>query len=159
MTSNGFRDRRSWCISRPPRFGFRVEPHGFHRPVGVRPGGMWPAVSRCGGVRSDLRAPFVRQSVSRGCDVLSQTRVARGGVVERRTGSEDRQNHQGPPRTEGYWGRLKALLSSGAAQESNLPSVGLPRLTGFEASVSEVQLRTEAGFRLRFRPSRCAEVR
>jgi hypothetical protein len=27
------------------------------------------------------------------------------------------------------------LLSNGAAQESNLPSVGLPRLTGFEDEI------------------------
>jgi hypothetical protein len=47
----------------------------------------------------------------------------------------------------------------GAAQESNLPSVGLPRLTGFEGLLRKVQLRTEAGFRPRFSPSTCGEVR
>jgi hypothetical protein len=36
--------------------------------------------------------------------------------------------------------------ANGAAQESNLPSVGLPDLTGFEGLL-EVQLWTEAGFR------------
>jgi hypothetical protein len=48
---------------------------------------------------------------------------------------------------------------SGEEQESNLPSVGLPRLTGFEDPLRRVHLRTEAGFRPRFSPSRCGEVR
>jgi hypothetical protein len=48
---------------------------------------------------------------------------------------------------------------SGAAQESNLPSVGLPRLTGFEDLLRKVHLRTEAGFRPRFSPSTCRYVR
>jgi hypothetical protein len=47
----------------------------------------------------------------------------------------------------------------GAAQESNLPSVGLPRLTGFEDPLRRVHLRTEAGFRPRFSPTGCREVR
>jgi hypothetical protein len=61
---------------------------------------------------------------------------------------------------------LQRLLSAqrraalnGAAQESNLPSVGLPRLTGFEGLLRKVHLRTEAGFRPRFSPSSCSEVR
>ena len=44
---------------------------------------------------------------------------------------------------------------NGAAPESNRPSVGLPRRTGFEGLRSERQLATEAGFRLRFRPAGC----
>ena len=48
---------------------------------------------------------------------------------------------------------------SGAAQESNLPSVGLPRLTGFDASAIQVRSWTEAGFKPRFRPSTRADVR
>jgi hypothetical protein len=47
----------------------------------------------------------------------------------------------------------------GAAQESNLPSLGLPDLTGFEGLLSDVQLATEAGFSLRFRPVRSSWVR
>jgi hypothetical protein len=47
----------------------------------------------------------------------------------------------------------------GAAQESNLPTDGLRRLTGFEGLLRKVHLRTEAGFRPRFSPSRCGEVR
>src|SRR5215218_2299655 len=39
-----------------------------------------------------------------------------------------------------------AFLLSGAAQESNLPSDGLRRLTGFEGLLRKVQLSTEAGF-------------
>jgi hypothetical protein len=41
---------------------------------------------------------------------------------------------------------LERFRLNGAAQESNLPSVGLPRLTGFEALLRNVHLRTEAGF-------------
>jgi hypothetical protein len=47
----------------------------------------------------------------------------------------------------------------GAAQESNLPSLGLPDLTGFEGLPSDVQLGTEAGFWPRFRPLRSSWVR
>ena len=50
-------------------------------------------------------------------------------------------------------------VPDGAAQESNLPSVGLPRLTGFEGLLRTVRLRTEAGFRPRFSPSMCSDVR
>jgi hypothetical protein len=52
------------------------------------------------------------------------------------------------------WVRLRSRLElwlNGAAQESNLPSLGLPDLTGFEGLPSKVQLLTEAGFSLRFR--------
>jgi hypothetical protein len=59
--------------------------------------------------------------------------------------------------------RWKCLISryliDGAAQESNLPSDGSRRLTGFEALLRNVHSRTEAGFRPRFSPSRCGEVR
>jgi len=44
---------------------------------------------------------------------------------------------------------------SGAAPESNRPSVGLPRRTGFEGLLPQRQLATEAGFRLRFRITGC----
>jgi hypothetical protein len=47
-----------------------------------------------------------------------------------------------------------AVFLNGAAQESNLPSVGLPRLTGFEGLLTYLQLAPEAGFRPRFRPLR-----
>jgi hypothetical protein len=43
--------------------------------------------------------------------------------------------------------RTTSFQSDGAAQESNLPSVGLPRLTGFEALLRTVHLRIETGFR------------
>ncbi len=49
--------------------------------------------------------------------------------------------------------------SDGAAQESNLPSDGLRRLTGFDGLLGRVHLRTEAGFRPCFRSCRCREVR
>jgi hypothetical protein len=48
---------------------------------------------------------------------------------------------------------------NGAAQESNLPNDGLRRLTGFEALLEKLHLRTEAGFLPRFSPSTCGEVR
>ena len=48
---------------------------------------------------------------------------------------------------------------NGAAQESNLPSLGLPDLTGFEGLPRKVQLATEAGFWPRFRPVRSSWVR
>ena len=54
---------------------------------------------------------------------------------------------------------MQGVLGYGAAQESNLPSDGLRRLTGFEALLRKVHLRTEAGFRPRFSPSKCGEVR
>jgi hypothetical protein len=57
--------------------------------------------------------------------------------------------------------KCRQFRGYGAAQESNLPSVGLPRLTGFEALLRKVHLRAEAGFRPRFsRPdaARCAEI-
>jgi hypothetical protein len=54
---------------------------------------------------------------------------------------------------------VQAVPGYGAAQESNLPSVGLPRLTGFEASLDEVHLSTEAGLSRCFRTLRCADVR
>jgi hypothetical protein len=44
----------------------------------------------------------------------------------------------------------RVLQQNGAAQESNLPSVGLRRRTGFEGLPSEVQLATEAPFWRRF---------
>src|SRR4029450_3144021 len=47
-------------------------------------------------------------------------------------------------------GRLQESTDNGAAQESNLPTLGLPDLTGFEGLLSVVQLGTEAGFSLRF---------
>jgi hypothetical protein len=48
---------------------------------------------------------------------------------------------------------------NGAAQESNLPSVGLRRRTGFEGLLSEAWLATEAAFWRRFGALRPCEVR
>jgi hypothetical protein len=42
--------------------------------------------------------------------------------------------------------QCRCLDRNGAAQESNLPSVGLRRRTGFEGLAGEVQLATEAAF-------------
>jgi hypothetical protein len=47
----------------------------------------------------------------------------------------------------------------GAAQKPNLPSVGLPRLTGFEGLRTEAHLGTGAGFTARSDSLRCADVR
>jgi|SRR5215211_3402946 len=58
-------------------------------------------------------------------------RVARGGVVERRTGSETGWTTVSASIAR-IAGVAQYLFPSGAAQESNLPSVGLQRLTGFE---------------------------
>ena len=65
----------------------------------------------------------------------------------------------GSCRFEGLHESAQTSFLSGAAQESNLPSVGLPRLTGFEGLLRKVQPSTEAGFRPRFSPSRCGEER
>jgi hypothetical protein len=51
--------------------------------------------------------------------------------------------------------------ANGAAQESNLPSVGLPRLTGFEGLPMEARWVQERGLRPAPTPSdalRCAQV-
>jgi hypothetical protein len=64
-----------------------------------------------------------------------------------------RQARDGGART------CREFPKSGAAQESNLPSDGLRRLTGFEGLLRKVQLSTEAGFRPRFSASTCGEVR
>jgi hypothetical protein len=61
--------------------------------------------------------------------------------------------------TKAFFLQIGHFRKQRAAQESNLPSVGLPRLTGFEALLRNVHSRTEAGFRPRFSPSRCGEVR
>jgi hypothetical protein len=42
--------------------------------------------------------------------------------------------------------KMQAVPRYGAAQESNLPSRVLPRLTGFEALLRKVHFGTEAGF-------------
>jgi hypothetical protein len=56
--------------------------------------------------------------------------------------------------------RCRPFPGYGAAQESKpTQCVGLPRLTGFEATSSEVHFSTEAGFSPRFCPLTCAEVR
>jgi hypothetical protein len=52
-----------------------------------------------------------------------------------------------------------AFWLNGAAQESNLPSVGLRRRTGFEGLPSEAQLVTEAAFKRRFSTPRSGYVR
>src|SRR5215831_7967097 len=47
---------------------------------------------------------------------------------------------------------------NGAAQGSNLPSVGLPHLTGFEPSTEAGRTTEGSGFGARFPPRRCAQV-
>ena len=64
--------------------------------------------------------------------MFCRRRVTRGGVVERRTGSEDRQNHRGPPRSEGYWGRLKALFRAERRRSRTYPPTGYAGLASFE---------------------------
>ena len=58
-----------------------------------------------------------------------------------------------------YYSKMGHFWLYGAAQESNLPSLGLPDLTDFEGLPSKVQLRTEAGFSPRFGPVRSSWVR
>jgi hypothetical protein len=99
-----------------------------------------------------IRAPVgprYGRVLTRRCDSTSQNyRTCRGrsafAQMSRPAGSPCSCRSEGPSRTAQH------RFLSGAAQESNLLSDGLRRLTGFEASRLKVPSGTEAGFRPRF---------
>jgi len=51
------------------------------------------------------------------------------------------------------------VINDGEQGRSQYAAYVKERLTGFEGLLRKVHLRTEAGFRPRFSPSRCGEVR
>ena len=96
-------------------------------------------------VASARRAPVARRSTGVSGGLQASQFIPRG--VQR--ASED-----GPELDYLSGSRL-----NGAAPESNRPSVGLPRRTGFEGLLPERQSATEAALRLRYTPVACGETR
>ena len=148
--------------------GFSAEAAGIHDDVRCAMGGTrkaraaalrfvtLPAAPESAGARRDIRpvscnppalAPLRFAEIQRDALRRAETGTKSGTEFTLRCPTGERRDHRK--------GLCAALFLSGAAQESNLPSVGLPRLTGFEGLLPKVHLRTEAGFRPRFSPPTC----
>jgi hypothetical protein len=123
--------------------------------------------SRCpgGSRRGDPHAPFVRQShpksalvFTRRCDRRSQSHAARpresNPAEIRKTGWITSASIRRPMRIG-----QRACFRAERRRSRTYPPTGYAGLADFEGLLRKVQPSTEAGFRPRFSPSRCGEVR